>query len=359
MTRRLYTSPYSQERLTKTAYNRPAYYLLGSHHLTSSNTNPFPRLCALIAYYPLTSTDQWTRDSHVDELSLPQGPACTSTASIFTPGPNTTYLPIQIHLPGHEAKTTTLWPWISLNPSEGDTTYKKRHRCYVYAYPDAKAGFAERNIDPERNKELHDQDRVSSRLAWSRTLGCLRRAFGVGGNWAVVDIETVWEEYWRRVLGDLERRRVGEDAGEQGEGPGKEQDEERSGAALEMMVSRGRRHDGSFLGKMDLHENEGPSVECVPTRAGGEFLLFCCWHSSKLTNDYRIKHAYTEILLRRHIHPQRPTRPTHPTSLANSGRRPNSRRDIVLVSPHCRSTLAITRRVAHRPRDPGGHCGCG
>lgn len=81
-----------------------------------------------------------------------------------------------------------------------------------------------------------------------------------------MDIETVWEEYWRRVLGDLERR-------QRGEGAGEEEDEERSGAVLEMMVSRGQKHDGSFLGKLDLHRNEGPSMECVPTKAGGESSL--------------------------------------------------------------------------------------
>lgn len=105
----------------------------------------------------------------------------------------------------------------------------------------------------------------------------------MGCNWAVVDIETVWEEYWRRVLRDLERRRRGEDVREEGERVGEERDGDRAGAALEMMVSRGPQHDGCFLGTMDLHENQGPSVECVPTRAGGEFLLFSPWPDSKLT----------------------------------------------------------------------------
>ena len=228
----------------KKAYNRPAYYLLGSHHLTTSNTNPFPRLCALIAYYPLTSTDQWTRDYHAGG---DQGPACCNTGSIFEPGPNTTYLPIQIHLSGHEAKHSTYWPWIGV-PSEGDTTYKKRHRCYVYTYPESKAGFAEWSGSVEAD------DRVSAQLAWSRTMGCLRRAFGVGSNWAVVDIETVWEEYWVRVMAGLDKK-------------------VENRAALEMMVSRGQAHEGNMRGKMDMHEGEGPAVECVPTKAGGEFLV--------------------------------------------------------------------------------------
>lgn len=131
------------------------------------------------------------------------------------------------------------------------------------------AGFAERNIDPTRNKALHDRDQVSSLLAWSRAVGLLRRAFEVGEYWPVVDIETVWEAYWRRILGDLEGRRGG-DASEMGGRAAEEKDEDRSAAILDMMVSPGRTHGGSFLEGIDLHENEGPSVECVPTKAGGE-----------------------------------------------------------------------------------------
>lgn len=272
MHRRVYKSTLRKQALTKTAYNRPAYYLLALHHLATSNTNPFPRLCALIAYYPLISTDQWTQDSHASILL--NGPGCTVTASIFDSGPATGRLPIQIHLPGHEAKPTTVWPWIGLSPSDAAETYKKPHRCYVYAYPDAKPGFAERDIDPERGRVLHDQDQASREVAWSRTLRCLRRAFGVGYNWAVADIEIVWEEYWRRVLGDLERRQSGEDVREEGRRVEEQKDSDTSGAALEMMVSRGEKRDWSSSEKMDSHGNQDPSVECVPTGGGGEFLLF-------------------------------------------------------------------------------------
>ncbi|KAJ5142132.1 Glutamate dehydrogenase NAD-dependent [Penicillium atrosanguineum] len=232
------------ERYAIVAYSRPAYYLLGSHHLTSSNTNPFPRLCALIAYYPLTSTDQWSRDYHAGEAA---GPACCTADSIFEPGPNTNYLPIQIHLPGHEVKPT-FWPWIGISASEGDTTYKKRHRCYVYAYPGAKAGFAERDV------EGRVDDGVNAQLAWSRVIGCLRRAFGIGSNWAVVDIETVWEEYWARIMVGLDD---GKESKGQGEGP------------LELMVMKGQAHEGNMRGRMDMHEGEGPALVCVPSKAGG------------------------------------------------------------------------------------------
>lgn len=153
-----------------------------------------------------------------------------------------------------------------MRPSEGDLTYKKRHRCHVYAYPDAKAGFAERTPGSDANKDVDDgdRDRTSARLAWSRAMGCLRRAFGVGSNWAVGDIETVWEEYWERVLADLDGLKR-----EQGQGP-RSVSVSGSGAPMEMMVSRGQKHDGSYQGRLDMHGGEGPSVECVPTKAGGE-----------------------------------------------------------------------------------------
>lgn len=106
-------------------------------------------------------------------------------------------------------------------------------------------------------------------------MGCLRRAFGVGSNWAVGDIETVWEEYWQRVLADLDGLKR-----EQGQGPSPDSgppsvsvSASGSGAPMEMMVSRGQKHDGSYQGRLDMHGGEGPSVECVPTKAGGEFFF--------------------------------------------------------------------------------------
>ncbi|KAJ5150874.1 uncharacterized protein N7482_010126 [Penicillium canariense] len=192
------------ERYAIVAYNRPAYYLLGSHHLAASKTNPFPRLCALIAYYPLTSTNELTEiTSHDQECCAP---ACSDTSGIFDPSPSATFLPIQIHLPGSAPSSRTFWPWISVSPSEGDVTYKKRHRCHIYTYPEARAGFAEHKPVNYSIKDggPHHDDRISSQLAWSRTLGCLRRAFGVGSQWAVADIETVWEQYWEHLMTDLD-----------------------------------------------------------------------------------------------------------------------------------------------------------
>ncbi|KAJ5179917.1 hypothetical protein N7492_003127 [Penicillium capsulatum] len=236
------------ERYAIVAYNRPAYYLLVAHHLTGSNTNPFPRLCALITYYPLPSTDIPTaNDPNSPRESC--SPACSDTSTIFEPGPSATFLPIQIHLPGNNRKACTFWPWISLSASEGDVTYKKRHRCHVYAYPETSAGFAERNsaqIAKGIESDFDDNDLVSSQLAWSRTLGCLRRAFGAGSNWAVVNIETVWEEYWERLLSELDgvKRQSSPTAV--------------PGLAIEILA-----------GKDNNLDEEGLAVECLPTKAGG------------------------------------------------------------------------------------------
>ncbi|KAJ6007158.1 hypothetical protein N7522_005509 [Penicillium canescens] len=201
----------SGERYAIVAYHRPAYLLLSSHHQTTSNTNPFPRLCAFIAYYPLPSTDQYT----YKRKENCEPPDCSDTTTIFEPGPKSTFLPIQIHLPGPRVQPCALWPWINLSASEGDVTYKKRHRCHVYSYPGCTAGFAEKVIGDERVGEGEEEmdityeDEVGLQLAWSRVLGCLKRAFEAGSHWPVVDIETVWEEYWDRICAEVDERRSG------------------------------------------------------------------------------------------------------------------------------------------------------
>ncbi|KAJ5635600.1 uncharacterized protein N7484_008913 [Penicillium longicatenatum] len=230
------------ERYAIVAYNRPAYYLLVSHHLIASKTNPFPRLCALIAYYPVSPTHIHKSDTDIEsECSIP---ACSETDTIFQPGPAANFLPIQIHVPGEMESACTFWPWITVS-SEGDVTYKKRHRCHVFTYPDSQPGFAEYRHQTQREKEDIPSDDVSLNLSWSRVLGCLRRAFGVGSNWPVVGIETVWEEYWQRILSELHQSRV-------------QSGIDTSRSAFEIMGGRGEDQD-----------EEGLSVECVPTKAGG------------------------------------------------------------------------------------------
>ncbi|KAJ5585413.1 uncharacterized protein N7459_005213 [Penicillium hispanicum] len=243
------------ERYAIVAYNRPAYYLLASHHLTTSNTNPFPRLCALIAYCPVTSAEQATADK-TSQAQACCAPACSSTDSIFSPGPAATFLPIQIHLPGQKASSCAFWPWITLSTSEGDVTYKKRHRCYAYTYAEAQAGFAQHNLSAYRTKDTDPQygNQISAQLAWSRTLGCLRRAFGVASNWAVVGNETVWDEYWQRLLADRD---------------GAKNLDEATGSAMEFLRAFSQGDGERRSGRPDICDEEGSSVECRPTLAGG------------------------------------------------------------------------------------------
>ncbi|KAJ5375185.1 Riboflavin kinase domain bacterial/eukaryotic [Penicillium concentricum] len=236
------------ERYAIVAYHRPAYLLLASHHTVHSNTNPFPHLCALIAYYPISSTDEFTYRQREDCSP----PGCSDTSSIFGPVSKSTYLPIQVHVPGPRVQTCALWPWISLSASEGDVTYKKKHRCYVYSYPGSRAGFAEREIAEEKEGEvdldLNADDEIGSQLAWSRALACLRRSFNVGSHWPVIDIETVWEEYWDTVVGELETRKRNDSCG--------------SEATVGMLTGHGHHGEiGCPAGEV--------FVKCIPTQAGG------------------------------------------------------------------------------------------
>lgn len=59
---------------------------------------------------------------------------------------------------------------------------KFRTQRPTFIYPDTVPGFAE--------EDVNDYDKIGARLAWSRTIGCLRHAFG-----ADVDLERVWEEH--------------------------------------------------------------------------------------------------------------------------------------------------------------------
>lgn len=101
-----------------------------------------PKLCALVAYYPP-----------------------------YIPQSNTNYptsILLQIHLAGSQPFGT-------------------RHASFRYA--DTKPGFAEHDLD--------DYDKVGARLAWSRTLGILRRGFGIS-----VDLETVWDNHTQLEFGE-------------------------------------------------------------------------------------------------------------------------------------------------------------
>ena len=96
---------------------------------------PMPKLCALVAYYP-------------DKLPNP--------ANGFPPS-----LAVCVHLAGSQPMGA-------------------KYKCFIY--PDAVPGFAESDID--------EYDRISAGLAWTRTLGLVRKAHEID-----VDLESIWEEH--------------------------------------------------------------------------------------------------------------------------------------------------------------------
>ncbi|KAL4754439.1 hypothetical protein BDW72DRAFT_127208 [Aspergillus terricola var. indicus] len=168
------------ERYAIVAFNRPAYLLFLSHH-QSSSTNPFPRLCALVAFYPDAPQVAYLNSSEPARLPPSTTAASTSTSMAFQSDAN---LAIQIHLAGSRNESFAMWD-----------DSNKRHRCHLLFYPESQPGFAE-------SAASSTYDRTSSRLAWSRSLNCLKRGFGWpcgGGNWGAPDPELVWEGYWRNI----------------------------------------------------------------------------------------------------------------------------------------------------------------
>ena len=58
-------------------------------------------------------------------------------------------------------------------------------KCRHYVYPEVQPGFAEEDLDKF--------DKVSTNLAWSRTLATLRKGFEME-----VDLERIWENHTER-----------------------------------------------------------------------------------------------------------------------------------------------------------------
>ena len=98
---------------------------------------PMPKLVAMIAYYP---------------------PHLPNTSTAFPPT-----LLVQIHLAASQ-KFGTKYP--------------------SFRYPDTEEGFAEHDLDTF--------DKTGERVAWSRTLGLLRQAFGITS-----DLEEIWDNHTR------------------------------------------------------------------------------------------------------------------------------------------------------------------
>lgn len=271
------------------AYNKPAHLLLESHHQPSTATNPFPRLCALVAYYP----DGPTPSKYISTSTTSTSPDATTTSSTTTPTtypPSVPLLSIQVHLAGNSASSKT-------NPSIDALHTRKRHRCHVFFYPESSARFAEPGSP--------SYDRLSARLAWSRALESLKRGFGwPGTRWRVPDVEAVWEEYWRCLSAPAPVSSGGDDAAPATRA--REEEDERSRRAAEivgLMVGSGMgvqleslaldsSHSGSGGGSGSGHGGgrspggingtgnatetctveENPMVNCVPTCAGGMYI---------------------------------------------------------------------------------------
>ncbi|PYI29389.1 hypothetical protein BP00DRAFT_238495 [Aspergillus indologenus CBS 114.80] len=254
------------ERYAVVAYNKPASLLLESHHQPATSTNPFPRLCALVAYYPhdfdncLDHLSINTNGSPISKVPTAPANANTTTSSSTAPTtypPSVTLLPIQIHLAGDRC---------SAGPESSAPTHtRKRHRCHSFFYPESHAGFAEPSSP--------NYDGIAARLAWSRALETLKRGFGWpghGAGWKVPDVESVWEEYWRCLAATSES---GTGAGEQQNSSLAVADERERLAAhiVALMVGSSSGVQLNAPGPNDDdHTSLGtPLVNCVPTMMGG------------------------------------------------------------------------------------------
>ena len=98
---------------------------------------PMPKLCTLVAYYPHVI--------HNPGVTFPAG------------------LQVMVHLAASQGMGL---------------------RAPSFVYP-AEPGFAERH--------RVEYDKISTGLAWSRTLGAIRKGFRIG-----VDLEQVWESHLAR-----------------------------------------------------------------------------------------------------------------------------------------------------------------
>lgn len=270
------------------AYNKPAHLLLESHHQPFTATNPFPRLCALVAYYPdgpITSTTTTTTINDTLTSTSPDTTTrpMTGTGSTSSTTTSTTYppsvplLPIQIHLAG----TTSTTPSIATALLNSNNNHpRKRHRCHLFTYPESSPRFAE--------PSSQTYDKLSARLAWSRALEALKRGFGwPATKWRVPDVETVWEEYWRCLSASSH--------GEGGSGSERERDDEdersqRAADLVGLMVGSGmgvQMESVHSSGSSSSHTyyttrgagtetetctiEESPVVVCVPTCSGGMY----------------------------------------------------------------------------------------
>lgn len=216
------------ERYAVVAYRKPAYLLLAAHHQSTTTTNPLPRLCALVAYYPEPPFD--SHDPQFQEYLFPCEPPSGALDGVSAYSPHS-LLPLQIHLA--DGQTPTLYESYTANPD------KKRHRCHVFSYPESHVGFAEQS-EP-------NYDRIDAQLAWSRTLDCIKRSFAPGPNWTVSDIETTWAKHWHSMT--------------QTGAPTRD--------TMEVIVG-GENGIEAPESHYCYKHTEGPTVNCVPTLIGAK-----------------------------------------------------------------------------------------
>lgn len=201
-----------------------------------------------MTYYPEPPGSLFNGQQQQEHLDIiPQSTTSSATNSCYA---SLSLLPIQIHLAGPQPA--------SLHDDYHSHPSKKRHRCHLFFYPESDPGFA------ESSSKMYDG--ISSRLAWSRALDCLKRGFGwPGGHWNVPEVETVWEDYWRNLF--YNNRNTAET-------------ETHASRALSLMVgSAGPSFDENNGDRSDpaIELQEAASVNCVPTMMGGEIpLSFCC-----------------------------------------------------------------------------------
>lgn len=218
---------HTRKKLILAAYRKPAYLLLAAHHQSNTTTNPLPRLCALVAYYPEPPFDP--HDPQFQEYLFPCEAPSGALNGVSTYSPHS-FLPLQIHLA--DDQTPAFYENYTANPD------KKRHRCHVFSYPESHVGFAEQS---EKN-----YDRIDAQLAWSRTLDCIKRSFAPGPNWTVSDIETIWANHWHSMT--------------QIDTPTRD--------TMEVIVG-GENGTEAPESHYYYKHSEGPTVNCVPTLIGG------------------------------------------------------------------------------------------
>ena len=98
--------------------------------------------------------------------------------------PMTKLVALVAYYPPYMPKTNTAFPPSLLVTVHFAASQRLRTRHPSFSYPDTEEGFAEH--------DLEEYDKVGASLAWSRTLGILRRAFVID-----VDLDAIWEEHTR------------------------------------------------------------------------------------------------------------------------------------------------------------------